>query len=84
MKIRLLLPLVSLSNSLFQSDLHAQSKEYSLLHPTAADTIPKANINTEVLPSRGVTFRLKAPDAQQVSALVGFSNPPTVMAQSIR
>ena len=66
--------------SLLQSDLYAQAKEYTPLHPTAADTIAKASIITEVLPSRSVVFRLKAPDARQVSVLVGFSNPPTVMA----
>jgi hypothetical protein len=81
MKTRLLLPLMTLAiGSLSPWELHAQSKEYTPLHPTAADTVPKASIITEVLPSRSVTFRLKAPDARQLSVLVGFSNPPTVMA----
>jgi len=83
MKIGLLLSLMALAlSSLSQSDLYAQAKEYTPLHPTAADTISKTSIITEVLPSRSVTFRLKAPDARQVSVLVGFSNPPTAMAPS--
>lgn len=80
-KTRLLFSLLALAlSSLSQSGLLAQSKEYTPLHPTAVDSVAKASIITEVLPSRSVTFRLKAPDAQQVSVLVGFSNPPTVMA----
>ena len=83
MKTGPLFPLVVLaSSSLFQPDLYAQSKEYTPLHPNAADTIAKASIITELLPSRSVVFRLKAPDARQVSVLVGFSNPPTAMAPS--
>jgi hypothetical protein len=81
MKTRLLFSLLALAfSSLSQSELLAQSKEYTPLHPKAADSIAKASIITEVLPSQSVTFRLKAPDARQVSVLVGFSNPPTVMA----
>jgi hypothetical protein len=83
MKTASLLPLIVLTlSSLFQRDLCAQGKEYTSLHPTAADTIPKASIITQVLPDRSVVFRLKAPDARQVSVLVGFSNPPTAMAPS--
>jgi Carbohydrate-binding module 48 (Isoamylase N-terminal domain) len=83
MKIGPLLPLIVLAlSSLSQRDVYAQSKEYTPLHPTAADTFAKASIITEVLPSRSVTFRLKAPDARQVSVLVGFSNPPAAMAPS--
>jgi enterochelin esterase-like enzyme len=83
MKNGSLLPLIVLAlSSLFQRDLYAQSKEYTPLHPTAADTIAKASIITQVLPNRSVVFRLKAPDAHQVSVLVGFSNPPTTMAPS--
>jgi enterochelin esterase-like enzyme len=83
MKTASLLPLIVLAlGSLSQRDLYAQTKEYTPLHPTAADTIAKASIITEVLPSRSVTFRLKAPDARQVSVLVGFSNPPAAMAPS--
>jgi enterochelin esterase-like enzyme len=83
MKTGSLLPLIVLAlSSLSQRDLNAQSKEYTPLHPTAADTIAKASIITQVLPDRSVTFRLKAPDAHQVSVLVGFSNPPTAMAPS--
>jgi enterochelin esterase-like enzyme len=83
MKTGSLLPLIVLAlSSLSQRNLNAQNKEYTPLHPTAADTIAKASIITEVLPSRSVTFRLKAPDAHQVSVLVGFSNPPTAMAPS--
>src|SRR5580704_13316165 len=81
MKTSLLLPFVTLVlSSLSKSELHAQSKEYTPLHPTGADSVAKASTITEVLPSRSVTFRLKAPAARQVSVLVGFSNPPTVMA----
>lgn len=80
MKTDLLLPLILAMALLSQADLHAQSKKYTPLHPTAADTVPKASVITGVSPSRSVTFRLKAPDARQVSVLVGFSNPPTVMA----
>ena len=69
-------------SSLYQSQLYAQAKEYSPSHPTAADTIPKASLISQVLPDRSVIFRLKAPDAHQVSVLVGFSNPPTAMAPS--
>lgn len=83
MKICSLLPLIVFALSpLSQRDLYAQTKEYTPLHPTAADTIAKASIITQVLPDRSVAFRLKAPDAQQVSVLVGFSNPPTAMAPS--
>jgi hypothetical protein len=83
MKTGLLFLLMALAIcSLPESKLYAQAKEYTPLHPTAADTMPKASIITEVLPSRSVTFRLKAPDARQVSVLVGFSNPPTAMAPS--
>ena len=83
MKIGLLLPLMALAlSSLLNSDLYAQAKEYTPLHPAAADTISKASIITQVLPDRSVLFRLKAPDARQVSVLVGFSNPPTAMAPS--
>ena len=83
MKTGLLLPLVSLTaGCLSHSQLHAQAKEYTPLNPTAADTIPKASIITQVLPDRSIVFRLKAPDARQVSVLVGFSNPPTAMAPS--
>jgi enterochelin esterase family protein len=83
MKPSLLFPLITLAvSSLSQPNLYAQAKEYTPLHPTPADTIPKASIITEVLPGRSVVFRLKAPDAHQVSVLVGFSNPPTVMAPS--
>jgi enterochelin esterase-like enzyme len=83
MKTGSLLPLIVLAlSSLSQRDLNAQSKEYTPLHPTAADTIAKASIITQVLPDRSVTFRLNAPDAHQVSVLVGFSNPPTAMAPS--
>jgi enterochelin esterase-like enzyme len=83
MKTGLLFPLIVLSlSALPKSDLHAQGKEYTPLHPTATDTIPKASITTQVLPSRSVVFRIKAPDAHQVSVLVGFSNPPTAMAPS--
>ena len=83
MKNGLLVPLMTLvASSLSPSDLHAQTKEYTPLHPTAADTIAKASIITQVLPSRSVVFRVKAPDAHQVSVLVGFSNPPTAMAPS--
>ena len=79
----LLFPLITLAvSSLSQPNLYAQAKEYTPLHPSPADTIPKASIITEVLPGRSVVFRLKAPDAHQVSVLVGFSNPPTVMAPS--
>jgi 1,4-alpha-glucan branching enzyme len=78
MKIGLALAL----SSLLQSDLYAQAKEYTPLHATAADTISKASIITQVLPDRSVVFRLKAPDARQVSVLVGFSDPPTAMAPS--
>jgi enterochelin esterase-like enzyme len=83
MKTGSLLPLIALAlSSLSQRDLCAQAKEYTPLHPTAADTIPKASIITQVLPDRSVVFRLKAPDASQVSVLLGFSNPPTAMAPS--
>jgi len=83
MKNGSLLPLIVLAlSSLFQRDLYAQSKEYTPLHPTAADTIAKASIITQLLPDLSVAFRLKAPDARQVSVLVGFSNPPTAMAPS--
>jgi hypothetical protein len=83
MKNGSLVPLIVLAlSSLFQRDLYAQSKEYTPLHPTAADTIAKASIITQVLPDRSVAFRLKAPDSRQVSVLVGFSNPPTAMGPS--
>jgi enterochelin esterase-like enzyme len=83
MKTGLLLPLTAFAlGSLSQSNFYAQTKEYTPLHPTAADTIAKASIITQVLPDRSVAFRLKAPDARQVSVLVGFSNPPTAMAPS--
>lgn len=83
MKTGSLLPLIVLAlSALSQRDLYAQSKEYTPLQPAAADTIAKASIITQVLPDRGVVFRLKAPDARQVSVLVGFSNPPTAMAAS--
>jgi enterochelin esterase-like enzyme len=78
-----LLLLIALAlSSLSQSELHAQTKEHTPLYPTAADTIAKAGIITEVLPSRSVVFWLKSPDARQVSVLVGFSNPPTALAPS--
>lgn len=81
MKPDLLLPFMSLSFSLLlHSDLYGQAKEYTPQHPMSADTIPKADVITQVLPDRRVIFRLKAPDAHAVSVLVGFSNPPTVMA----
>jgi enterochelin esterase-like enzyme len=83
MEICSLLPLIVFALSpLSQRDLCAQTKEYTPLHPTAADAIAKASIITQVLPDRSVAFRLKALDAQQVSVLVGFSNPPTAMAPS--
>jgi enterochelin esterase-like enzyme len=69
-------------SSFSQGELYGQAKEYTPQHPTAADTIAKANIVTQVLSDRRVIFRLKAPDVRQVSVLVGFSNPPTVMAPS--
>jgi hypothetical protein len=64
MKNGSLLPLIVLAlSSLFQRDLYAQSKEYTPLHPTAADTIAKASIITQVLPDRSgnslrILFRL--------------------------
>jgi enterochelin esterase family protein len=83
MKFLFSLPFITLALSSFlQSNSYAQTKEYTPLHPTAADTIAKASIITQVLPDRSVAFRLKAPDAHQVSVLVGFSNPPTAMAPS--
>jgi enterochelin esterase-like enzyme len=83
MKCLFSIALTALALSPFpQSNLDAQTKEYTPLHPTAADTIAKASIITQVLPDRSVAFRLKAPDAHQVSVLVGFSNPPTAMAPS--
>jgi 1,4-alpha-glucan branching enzyme len=83
MKPDCLLPLIILALGLLSpSEVHAQSKEYTPLHPAAADSLAKADIITEVLPNRSVTFRLKAPDARQVSVLVGFSNLPTAMAPS--
>lgn len=63
-----------------EAQLDGQAKEYKPEHPTAADAIPKADVITQVLPDRRVTFRLKAPDVHQVSVLLGFSNPPSVMA----
>src|ERR1700757_1024747 len=83
MKTGSLLPLIVLALSLASpGDLCAQTKEYTPVHPTAADTIAKASIITQVLPDRSVPFRLQAPNAHQVSVLVGFSNPPTAMAPS--
>jgi Carbohydrate-binding module 48 (Isoamylase N-terminal domain) len=83
MRNGLLLLLIALAlSSLSQSELHAQTKEYTPLYPTAADTIAKASIITQVLPDRSVVFRLKSPDARQVSVLVGFSNPPIALAPS--
>jgi Carbohydrate-binding module 48 (Isoamylase N-terminal domain) len=83
MRPSLLFPLAALAlSSMYQSPLYAQAKEYTALHPTAAGTIPKASIISQVLPDRSVIFRLKAPDARQVSVLVGFSNPPAAMAPS--
>jgi hypothetical protein len=83
MKCLFSLPLTALAlSSLPQSNLYAQTKEYTPLHPTAGDAIAKASIVTQVLPDRIVVFRLKAPDAHQVSVLVGFSNPPTAMPPS--
>jgi enterochelin esterase family protein len=80
-KTDLLLPFISLSLGLsLQSDLHGQAKEYTPQHPTSADAIAKADVITQVLPDRRVIFRLKALDAHGISVLVGFSNPPTVMA----
>jgi hypothetical protein len=82
-KAHLLVRFMSLSVSLLlQSDLYGQAKEYTPQHPTSADATPKADVITQVLPDRRVIFRLKAPDAHTVSVLVGFSNPPTVMAPS--
>jgi enterochelin esterase-like enzyme len=82
-KALLLVRFMSLSAGLLlQSDLYGQAKEYTPKHPTSADAIPKADVITQVLPDRHVIFRLKAPDAHAVSVLVGFSNPPTVMAPS--
>jgi enterochelin esterase-like enzyme len=84
MKPSSLLPaIMSLGLSLLpHPELYGQAKEYTPQHPTAADAVPKADIITQVLPDRRVVFRLKAPDARQVSVLVGFSNPPTAMAPS--
>jgi enterochelin esterase-like enzyme len=82
-KAHLLVGFMSLSVSLLlQSDLYGQAKVYTPQHPTSADAILKAEVITQVLPDRRVIFRLKAPDARAVSVLVGFSNPPTVMAPS--
>jgi enterochelin esterase-like enzyme len=83
MKPHQLLPLMVVALSLFsRPELYGQAKEYTPQRPTAADAVPKAKIISQVLPDRRVIFRLKAPDAHQVSVLVGFSNPPTVMAPS--
>lgn len=83
MKPRFLIPLITfLMSSLSQSDLCAQTKEYTPQHPTAADTTAKSSTITQILPDRSVIFRLHAPDAHQVSVLVGFSNPPAAMAPS--
>ena len=62
--------------------LCGQAQEDTPQHAKAGDAVPKADIITQVLPDRHVLFRLKAPDARQVSVLVGFSNPPTAMAPS--
>jgi enterochelin esterase family protein len=67
---------------LSQAQLHGQTKEYTPQHPAAADAMAKADTITQVLPDRRVVFRLKAPEVHQVSVLVGFSNPPAVIAPS--
>jgi enterochelin esterase-like enzyme len=83
MKPHSLLSVVSLGLSLLPyTGLCGQAKEYTPQHLTPADAIPKSAIVTEVLPDQRVIFRLKAPEARHVSVLVGFSNPPTVMAPS--
>jgi hypothetical protein len=40
-----------------QAQLYGQAKEYKPEHPTAADAIPEADVITQVLPDRRVTFR---------------------------
>jgi hypothetical protein len=84
MKPNLLFPLISLGIVISPDPaLYGQAKEYNRPeHPAVADTIPKADIITRVLPDRRVIFRLIAPDAREVSVLVGFSNPPNVIAPS--
>ena len=68
------------SSSSSQSQVRVPSKEFKPPHPVPADAIPRADTTTQVLPDRRVIFRLLAPGARQVSALVGFSNPPTITA----
>jgi enterochelin esterase-like enzyme len=63
-----------------QSNLSASSKEFRPAQFNPADAVAKASVTTQVSPDRSVTLRLMAPGAGQVSALVGFSNPPTVTA----
>jgi enterochelin esterase-like enzyme len=58
------------------------AKEFKPRNPTLADAVPKASVTTQVLSDRRVTVRLLAPGARQVSALIGFSNPPTITAAS--
>jgi enterochelin esterase-like enzyme len=68
------------SSSSPQSDLLRASKEFKSSQFNPADAVAKASVTTQVLSDRSVTLRLMAPGARQVSALVGFSNPPTVTA----
>jgi len=68
------------SSSAPQPELRATPKEYRPTQFTPADAVPKSSVTTQVLADRRVTCRLMAPGARRVSALVGFSNPPTVTA----
>jgi len=68
------------SSSTPQPELRAASKEYEPTQLTPADAVAKSSVTTQILADRRVTCRLMAPGARQVSALVGFSNPPTVTA----
>jgi len=63
-----------------QSDLPRTAKEFEPAQFNPADAVAKASVTTQVLSDRSVILRLMAPGASQVSALVGFSNPPTVRA----
>jgi enterochelin esterase-like enzyme len=68
------------SSSLSQPEQNRVLKEFKPSHLTSADAVPKATVTTQVLLDRRVNVRLMAPGSRQVSALIGFSNPPTVTA----
>jgi enterochelin esterase-like enzyme len=73
---------MSLDSISSQSMQPGHPGEFKPRNPTAADAVAKARVTTQVLTDRRVILRLLAPGAREVSALIGFSNPPTVSAVS--